>query len=125
MEAFPVNIFIFNYNKLMNLQLKKTAMTFLFSSAVLSAFATPINIKGLVRGADDSPLPGASIMLKDGNKTGTITDMNGHFTLSVEPGTELIVKYMGYRRTFIRLRWKRTTTYSMMWSSWVIRRIRK
>ena len=103
MEAFPVNIFIFNYNKLMNLQLKKTAMTFLFSSAVLSAFATPINIKGLVRGADDSPLPGASIMLKDGNKTGTITDMNGHFTLSVEPGTELIVKYMGYQQTSIKV----------------------
>lgn len=55
----------------MKQHLKQTALTVLFSSAVLSSLAAPIHIKGLVRDADNSPLPGASITLINDSKTGT------------------------------------------------------
>ncbi len=79
----------------MKQHLKQTALTVLFSSAVLSSLAAPIHIKGLVRDADNSPLPGASITLINDSKTGTLTNIDGQFSLQAEPGSELGVKYMG------------------------------
>ena len=54
-------------------------------------------VTGTVRDANDgSTLPGASILVK-GTTTGVTTDMNGNFSIEVEPGTVLIVSYLGYR----------------------------
>lgn len=80
----------------MSTLLVRTVAGVVFSSCIMSAFAAPINIKGVVNGADNSPLPGASVMLK-GSKTGTITDVNGHFSLKAEPGAVLVVQYIGYQ----------------------------
>ncbi len=38
---------------------------------------------------------GATIMEK-GTSNGTVTDLDGHFTLSVEPGKTLVITYVGY-----------------------------
>lgn len=83
--------------------LKQTALTVLFSSAVLSSLAAPIHIKGLVRGADNSPLPGASVTLIHDSKSGTLTNIDGQFSLQAEPGSELVVKYMGYRQAVFKV----------------------
>jgi TonB-linked SusC/RagA family outer membrane protein len=51
---------------------------------------------GKVIGADDKlPVVGASIRIK-GTNTGTVTDVNGDFTLSLSPGNVLVVSYIGY-----------------------------
>ena len=42
------------------------------------------------------PIIGASIIEK-GTTNGTITDMEGHFSLNVHPGATLVVRYVGYK----------------------------
>ena len=44
------------------------------------------------------PLPGASILIK-GTSKGTQTDFDGHFSLNVQNGQELVVSYLGYHST--------------------------
>ena len=52
-------------------------------------------ISGTVISADDSqPIIGASVMV-EGTKTGTATDLDGKFTLSVPKGAKLVVSYIG------------------------------
>jgi TonB-linked SusC/RagA family outer membrane protein len=51
---------------------------------------------GKVIGGDDKlPVVGASVRIK-GTNTGTVTDVNGDFALSVSPGNVLVVSYIGY-----------------------------
>jgi len=52
------------------------------------------NIRGTVYDAD-GPIIGASIAVRGTNR-GTITDVNGEFSLDVVSGTELVVSYLGY-----------------------------
>jgi len=44
---------------------------------------------------DMGPVAGASIIEK-GTSNGTITDVNGNYTLNVQPGATLVVSFMGY-----------------------------
>ena len=41
------------------------------------------------------PVIGASVVEK-GTSNGTVTDMNGNFTLNVKPGAKLVISYIGY-----------------------------
>lgn len=54
------------------------------------------SLKGRVLDAKDgTTLPGASILIK-GSDDGTITDLDGNFSISVTPGFSLMVSFMGY-----------------------------
>ena len=58
----------------------------------------PIQIAGIVLDEHGDPLPGANISVKGKEKTGTITDMDGNFSMkSLAPKTTLIVSFMGYK----------------------------
>jgi TonB-linked SusC/RagA family outer membrane protein len=46
-------------------------------------------------GEDGSPLPGASVVVK-GTTTGTITDIDGKFTLTIPENSTLVISYVGY-----------------------------
>lgn len=55
-----------------------------------------IEISGTVTDNDDSPLPGASILVK-GTTTGTTTDFDGKFTLSINDNdTTLVISFIGF-----------------------------
>ena len=41
------------------------------------------------------PVAGASVMVK-GTKTGTLTDIDGHFSIDVREGATLVVSFLGY-----------------------------
>lgn len=43
------------------------------------------------------PVIGASVVEKGNATNGKITDMDGNFSLSIKPGSKLIVSYVGYR----------------------------
>jgi len=59
----------------------------------------PNTIVGRVIGSDDRlPVVGASVRIK-GTNTGTVTDINGNFSLGGGPGTVLVVAYIGYQLT--------------------------
>jgi len=54
---------------------------------------TPVT--GVVRDGSGQPVPGVSVVIK-GSKTGTITDMNGKFSIAAQPNSILVFSYIGY-----------------------------
>ena len=53
------------------------------------------NIKGTIFDNNNSPIIGANVIIK-GSTTGTITDLNGNFSLDVPTGSTLQISYIGY-----------------------------
>lgn len=62
---------------------------YVFNPSVKQVTGTVVDQSGL-------PLPGVSIVLK-GTTTGTQTDFDGHFSINVKNGQELIASYIGQR----------------------------
>ena len=59
-------------------------------------------ISGIVVSSEDNePIVGASIMV-EGTKTGTITDIDGRFTLNVAEGVKLQISYIGMKTTVVK-----------------------
>src|SRR5512133_2092137 len=55
-----------------------------------------ISIKGtIIDETTSEPLPGANIQVK-GTTTGTITDLNGGFTIEAQQGDVLVISFVGY-----------------------------
>lgn len=69
--------------------------------SILLAFVLPVHaqgqrsVKGTVVGEDGEPIIGASVMLI-GTTTGTISDIDGHFAISVPANGKLTVSFIGY-----------------------------
>lgn len=61
----------------------------------VSAMAQKQIFKGVVKDANGEPIIGASVVQK-GTSNGSITDFDGNFSVSVEPGTTLVISYIGY-----------------------------
>ena len=66
-------------------------------------------ISGTVKDENGMPIIGASISELNGDKTGAITDVNGHFSLSVAPGTTIKVVYIGYSPQAFKVKGNQTT----------------
>ena len=55
-------------------------------------------VKGTVISSEDGlPVVGASVIVA-GTKTGTLTDVDGKFSLSVPNGTKLVISYLGMQQ---------------------------
>ncbi len=60
--------------------------------------AQTLKVSGVVKGSEDGlPLPGVSVVIKGGKLTGTITDIEGKFSINVPAGRSLSFTYIGYR----------------------------
>ena len=68
-------------------------MCLCFSISVLAQAKT---VTGTVVDAIGEPIIGASV-LEMGTTNGTITDVDGNFTLQVPEGTKLEVSFLGYK----------------------------
>lgn len=83
---------------------KKAATIWLLLHAVLYLSAQSINVEGTVYDAEDmEPLIGASVIVK-GTHTGTVTDVDGHFSISSVPANDkLVVSYLGLQTKEVSL----------------------
>ena len=54
-----------------------------------------IIVKGIVKDENGEPVVGANVVEK-GTSNGTITDMDGNFSLSISEGSQLSITYIGY-----------------------------
>jgi TonB-dependent SusC/RagA subfamily outer membrane receptor len=63
--------------------------------------ATPI--RGRVTDAEGRPLSGATVAVKNSDKT-TITDASGNFSIEADPGQTLVITYVGFTATEIPVR---------------------
>lgn len=84
--------------------MKKISVMLILLLAVLATYAQQFNITGIVVDKkSNEPIIGASVLIK-GTPIGTITDVNGKFTLNdVSKGNILSVSYVGYRQQDILL----------------------
>lgn len=62
-----------------------------------------VKIKGRVTDASGEPVIGANVVQK-GTTNGTITDLNGDFTLTVSQGAVLQVSFIGYKQQEVSLK---------------------
>ena len=58
-----------------------------------------VTIKGVVRDQTGETVIGASVVEKNNPGNGTVTDLDGRYTLTVSEGAELTISYIGYTST--------------------------
>ncbi|BAU52423.1 VIT domain-containing protein [Mucilaginibacter gotjawali] len=61
------------------------------------------NLTGRIIASDDhQPIVGATVQVKGGN-TGAVTDVNGHFSLRGNAGSELVISFIGFQTGEVRV----------------------
>ncbi len=79
------------------LPLTKLILVGMFLISQLGAFAQEKTITGTVTGNDGLPIPGVTIIVK-GTTAGTVTDVNGKYTLTAVPvNSTLLFSFVGLR----------------------------
>lgn len=79
----------------------KERIIFCLMALVLSAWSASAQTKitgTVVSASDGEPLVGATVKVV-GTNGGTITDIDGHFTLDVQPSAKLNISYVGFKTT--------------------------
>lgn len=61
----------------------------------MPALAQKVTVSGTVTDSQGEPMIGASVIAQ-GSQTGVATDIDGKFTLSVNPDATLVISYIGY-----------------------------
>ena len=56
-----------------------------------------VTVSGIVSDSNKEPLIGVNIIVKDVPGLGAITDINGKYTIKVEPYNRLVFSYIGYK----------------------------
>lgn len=64
--------------------------------------ATPVTVKGTVIDDAGMPVIGASVTL-EGTQTGTVTDLQGRFSISAPLNANLVITYIGYAAQRVRI----------------------
>ncbi len=77
------------------------ATTSSWSQSTSSAAQSTISVSGMVM-EGDMPLPGVSVTVK-GSYSGTSTDLDGEFSLTLESGQTLVFSYIGYLRKELKV----------------------
>ena len=69
---------------------------------VIAIDQAKIGVKGVVLDENGEPVPGANVVVK-GATVGTITDMDGNFSLQVEKGATIVVSFIGYANKEVQI----------------------
>lgn len=68
----------------------------------VAAVVTSVEVKGKIVDEKGQALEGATVLVK-GTNNGTKTDAAGNFSISVDPNATLIISYVGYESTEIKM----------------------
>ena len=81
----------------LNVMVKEKFLTLLLALFVsMAAFAQNVTYSGSVLDQQGEPIIGASVVVK-GSTTGSVTDLDGNFTLVAAPNATLEISYVGYK----------------------------
>ncbi|MEX2567871.1 MAG: SusC/RagA family TonB-linked outer membrane protein [Cyclobacteriaceae bacterium] len=64
--------------------------------SIVTISKVEVEISGTVTDENGSPIPGATILV-EGTDTGTVTDIDGKFSLEAEEGAVLLISFIGYQ----------------------------
>lgn len=83
--------------------MKRTLLsTLLLWLVAFAAYAQQVVVQGtVVSKADGEPLIGATVK-HDASKAGAVTDLDGHFQISVPQGAMLTISYVGYKDATVK-----------------------
>lgn len=80
-----------------NHYLRPVGLFILFCFMPILVFSQTINLKGVIVDSAGEPIIGASIVEDGSSGNGTITDLDGNFSLNVSPQASITVTYIGYQ----------------------------
>ena len=82
--------------------MKKIFLTLICAlMCTVAALAQGNQVRGTVLDENGEPVIGASVMIK-GTRTGTVTNMDGQFTLNDAVGKTLVISFIGYENQEVR-----------------------
>ncbi|MDD2285631.1 MAG: carboxypeptidase-like regulatory domain-containing protein, partial [Paludibacter sp.] len=82
--------------------MKKLIILFLIGGFILGNVASaqstkkPVEVSGIVVDNQDAPLAGVTIIIKNQPGVGVSADLDGHFTIKVTPGEQLVFTFVGF-----------------------------
>lgn len=82
------------YNKMKK---RRTTLLLLFAMVSLSLSAQKVTLSGIVSDAMGEPVIGASIVEKGKTANGTISNLDGQFTLTTSSNATLVISYIGMK----------------------------
>lgn len=80
---------------------RRVLSTLLALMLTMAVFAQKVTVSGTVIDSQNEPIIGATVM-EIGTQNGAATDVDGHFTLSVKPGTMLRITYVGFKTVEVK-----------------------
>lgn len=83
--------------------MRKVFLGTLFLLMCVIVRAQDLDVKGKVTSrTDGEPIIGATVVEAGQTTNGTITDFDGNFILSVKPGAELVISYVGFKSVQVK-----------------------
>lgn len=79
-----------------NLKYEFTNKYIVLSNKPVAAQQSNKTITGIVTDSNDEPIIGANVVEKGSRSNGTITDIDGKYTIAVAPNSTLVISYIGY-----------------------------
>lgn len=107
-QILPGFTFKLNNNKIILIPQGKTEEDIISKSPQQSK-----TVAGTISDASGDPLIGVSVKLKGSSTIGTVTDIDGHYSLNVPNKGELIVSYIGYKEVTVPVAGKTTLNISL------------
>ena len=75
---------------------KRVLLLLCILSCTLQLFAQQINVQGIVYDPSGETVPGANVSMKSNPAVGTVTDIDGNFSLKTSVGDVLVFTFIGY-----------------------------
>lgn len=97
-------------NKVKNM---RSLLLILFSAISLSVSAQTITVTGNVKDTNGEPIIGASVVEKGNTTNGTITDLDGNFSIKVDGKKTLVISYIGMKTQEIAIQGKKSINVTM------------
>ena len=84
---------------------KLLSVLFLLSFILTPVFAQNVSVSGkVVSAVDNEPLPGVNVVVKGNAAIGTITNLDGQWTLSAPKGATLSISFIGFKTVDVTLK---------------------
>ena len=72
-----------------------------------------VKVTGTVTDETNQPVPGVNVLFKGSSNIGTVTDIEGKYTLNIPKDATLIFKFVGYKTTEVAVNGKTTVNLSI------------
>lgn len=104
-KTVSINVSSSDIREILKLLLKDTSLSYEISDRQILLFASDnkgkqakkISATGMVKDEQGEPMIGVSVQVK-GKTEGTVTDIDGNYTLPTEEGATLVFSYIGYKK---------------------------